>query len=128
MKERGDEGAKAASQAAEITRPQKQKHGYDDLVESWKTKAEALGFNEQVFKENQQKAQEEFGDLLFALVNLARKNGLNPDDALEYTNQKFQKRFMFIEEKAKEAGRNLTDMSLEEMDAIWNQAKTNPNQ
>ena len=85
-------------------------------------------FKQELKEENQQKAQEEFGDLLFALVNLARKNGLNPDDALEYTNQKFQKRFMFIEEKAKEAGRNLTDMSLEEMDAIWNQAKTNPNQ
>ncbi len=72
---------------------------------------------------NQQKSQEEFGDLLFALINLARKSGINPDDALEYTNQKFQKRFMYIEEKAQQAGRKLTDMTLAEMDAIWNEAK-----
>ena len=50
---------------------------------------------------NKQKTEQEFGDLLFALVNLARKNGINPDDALEYTNQKFRNRFMFIEDKAK---------------------------
>ncbi len=72
---------------------------------------------------NQQKSQEEFGDLLFALINLARKSGINPDDALEYTNQKFQKRFMYIEEKAQQTGRKLTDMTLAEMDAIWNEAK-----
>jgi XTP/dITP diphosphohydrolase len=84
-----------------------------------------LEFKHELKEQNQQKAQEEFGDLLFAMVNLARKNNLNPDDALEYTNQKFQKRFMYIEEKAKEAGKNLTEMSLEEMDEIWNQAKKN---
>jgi XTP/dITP diphosphohydrolase len=55
---------------------------------------------------------------------LGRKSGLNPDDALEYTNQKFIKRFTFIEERAKSLGKNLKDMSLEEMDAIWNEAKT----
>jgi len=72
---------------------------------------------------NQKKSEEEFGDLLFALVNLARKSGLNPDDALEYTNQKFITRFTFIEARAKELGKNLTEMSLQEMDAIWNEAK-----
>jgi XTP/dITP diphosphohydrolase len=72
---------------------------------------------------NQKKSEEEFGDLLFALVNLARKSGLNPDDALEYTNQKFITRFTFIEARAKELGKNLTEMNLQEMDAIWNEAK-----
>jgi len=73
--------------------------------------------------ENKQKTQEEFGDLLFSLINLARKTGLNPDDALEYTNTKFIKRFTYIEAKAKELGKSLTEMSLEEMDIIWKEAK-----
>lgn len=78
---------------------------------------------ELVQPDNLEKSQQEFGDLLFSLINLARKSGLNPDDALEYTNQKFMKRFMFIEESAKALGKNLLSMSLEEMDAIWNEAK-----
>jgi XTP/dITP diphosphohydrolase len=78
---------------------------------------------ELVQTDNQEKSQQEFGDLLFSLINLARKSGLNPDDALEYTNQKFMKRFMYIEESAKAQGKNLLSMSLEEMDAIWNEAK-----
>ncbi len=73
---------------------------------------------------NKEKTEKEFGDLLFALVNLARKNGINPDDALEYTNQKFRNRFMFIEERAKEINKNMTEMTLDEMDAIWNESKT----
>jgi XTP/dITP diphosphohydrolase len=73
--------------------------------------------------DNKLKSEKEFGDLLFALINLARKSGLNPDDALEYTNQKFMKRFMFIEERAKFMNKNLLDMNLAEMDAIWNEAK-----
>lgn len=72
---------------------------------------------------NKEKTEKEFGDLLFALVNLARKNGINPDDALEYTNQKFRNRFMFIEERAKELNRNMKEMTLDEMDAIWNESK-----
>jgi XTP/dITP diphosphohydrolase len=78
---------------------------------------------ELVQPDNQEKSQQEFGDLLFSLINLARKSGLNPDDALEYTNQKFMKRFIYIEESAKAQGKNLLNMSLEEMDAIWNEAK-----
>jgi len=70
-----------------------------------------------------EKIQNEFGDLLFALINLARKTNINPDDALEYTNRKFIKRFMFIEERAKEIQKNLKEMTLEEMDSIWNEAK-----
>ncbi len=72
---------------------------------------------------NQKKSEQEFGDLLFSLVNLARKNGINPDNALEYTNQKFRNRFMFIEERAKTMEKNLTDLNLTEMDLIWNESK-----
>ncbi|HYG14658.1 MAG TPA: MazG family protein, partial [Bacteroidia bacterium] len=71
------------------------------------------------------RAPGEFGDLLFALVNYARFEGINPDDALELTNRKFKSRFKYIEDKAREQGRNLKEMTLEEMDKIWNEAKTN---
>ncbi len=69
------------------------------------------------------KIEEEFGDLLFALVNYARYVGINPDDALERTNRKFIRRFQFIETQSTKEGHNLTDMTLEEMDAYWNLAK-----
>ncbi len=72
---------------------------------------------------NPQEKDKEFGDLLFALVNFARKSGINPDDALEHTNKKFQSRFQYIEEQAAQANRNLNDMSLQEMDVFWNQSK-----
>jgi XTP/dITP diphosphohydrolase len=88
------------------------------------TKEELQEFREELVRtENKEKTEQEFGDLLFSLVNLARKSGLNPDDALEYTNQKFIERFTFIEERAKSLNKNLKDMRLEEMDAIWNEAK-----
>ncbi len=70
-----------------------------------------------------EKTEKEFGDFLFSLINLARKFDINPDDALEKTNQKFIHRFQYIEEKAKEQNRKLTDMTLDEMDVYWNQAK-----
>lgn len=72
---------------------------------------------------NQLKMEQEFGDLLFSLVNLARKNGINPDNALEYTNKKFRKRFIYIEETANANQKKLTDYTLAEMDAIWNESK-----
>ncbi len=70
-----------------------------------------------------EKTEKEFGDFMFALVNLARKFNINPDDALEKTNQKFIQRFHFIEKQAGLMHKNLTDMTLEEMDSIWNEAK-----
>lgn len=70
-----------------------------------------------------QKLEEEFGDYLFALVNYARFVGVNPEDALERGNRKFIRRFQFIEDKAKESGRLINEMTLAEMDAYWNQAK-----
>ena len=72
---------------------------------------------------NQNKMEDEFGDVLFALVNLSRYIHVDPENALERTNKKFISRFQYIEEKAAEAGRNLKDMTLGEMDALWNDAK-----
>ena len=74
-------------------------------------------------KIDHEKAESEFGDLLFSLINYARFININPEDALEKTNRKFIKRFQYLEDKAREAGRNLHDMSLAEMDVFWNEAK-----
>lgn len=71
-----------------------------------------------------QKAESEFGDLLFSLVNYARFVDINPETALERTNKKFIKRFQYIEEQARANGKSLRDMTLAEMDVYWNQAKT----
>jgi XTP/dITP diphosphohydrolase len=65
----------------------------------------------------------EFGDLLFALINAARLYKIRPDNALEHTNLKFIRRFNYLESRAKEQGRDLKDMTLAEMDALWNEAK-----
>lgn len=65
----------------------------------------------------------EFGDLFFSLINAARLYKINPDNALERTNQKFIRRFNYLESYAKEQGRSLKEMTLEEMDRIWNEAK-----
>ena len=69
------------------------------------------------------KAESEFGDLLFSLINYARFININPEDALEKTNRKFIKRFQYLESKAKESGKELHDMSLSEMDVFWDEAK-----
>ena len=67
--------------------------------------------------------EKEFGDLLFSIVNAARLYGVRPDNALERTNRKFIARFNYIEARAKEQGRHLREMTLQEMDALWNEAK-----
>ena len=78
-------------------------------------------------KEDKERSLEELGDFLFSLVNAARLYHLNPDTALEKTNQKFTRRFNYIEQKSKELGKPMTEMTLEEMDALWNEAKANEN-
>lgn len=65
----------------------------------------------------------EFGDLLFAMINAARLYKIRPDNALEQTNLKFIKRFNYIEQQAKEKGKDIKDLSLAEMDELWNEAK-----
>ncbi|MGV3761071.1 nucleoside triphosphate pyrophosphohydrolase [Parapedobacter sp.] len=70
-----------------------------------------------------EKAEAEFGDLLFSLVNYARFIGINPENALERTNKKFIKRFNHLEARAKETGKQLREMTLAEMDVFWEEAK-----
>lgn len=74
-------------------------------------------------KSSHDKIEQEFGDMLFALINYARFIGVNPEDALERTNRKFRHRFTFLEKNAKENEKSLHDMSLAEMDVFWNKAK-----
>lgn len=69
------------------------------------------------------RAEQEFGDLLFSLVNAARLYKINPDTALEQTNKKFISRFNYLEQKVKAKGMNLKDLTLEQMDILWNEAK-----
>jgi len=68
-------------------------------------------------------AEEEFGDLLLALVNIARKLGFSSEDALKRANEKFTRRFTFIERACRAQGRRPEEMTLEELDALWNEAK-----
>ncbi len=69
------------------------------------------------------KMEDEFGDLLFSLINFARFKGINPEDALERTNRKFIKRFQYLEDQSAKDGKILGEMTLEEMDHYWNRAK-----
>ena len=69
------------------------------------------------------KSTREYGDFLFSLINAARLYHINPDNALEYTNQKFIRRFNYVEQQTVAAGRRLQDLTLAEMDALWNEAK-----
>jgi len=72
---------------------------------------------------NQKEMEGEFGDLIFSIINTARLYNINPDSALERTNQKFIFRFNYLESKCMEQGRNLKEMSLNEMEALWQEAK-----
>ena len=77
----------------------------------------------EIDKMDADKMEAEFGDLFFSLINAARLYKINPDNALERTNQKFTRRFNYLEEHTIKEGKSLKDMSLEEMDRIWNEAK-----
>ena len=90
----------------------------------WAKVQEELGeLRAEIEKGDRQCSEEEFGDYLFSLINMARLYHINADNALERTNQKFISRFNYVEARAKEQGRSLKDMSLEEMDELWNEAK-----
>ena len=88
-----------------------------------KVKEELQEYEHAMAKGNSKESEAEFGDLLFSLVNAARLYGINPDNALELTNRKFMSRFNFIERGAKASGRNVSELSLSEMDELWNEAK-----
>ena len=97
---------------------------WEDRKDVWtKVKAEIGEFEAEVEHMDKDKAEAEFGDVMFSLINAARLYKINPDNALERTNQKFIRRFNYLEEHTIKEGRNLKDMTLEEMDAIWDEAK-----
>lgn len=88
-----------------------------------KVKEEITEFEAEVANMDEDKAEAEFGDVLFSLINAARLYHINPDNALERTNRKFIQRFNYLEQQTLKQGRNLKDMTLAEMDAIWEEAK-----
>ena len=88
-----------------------------------KVEEELQEFNAEVKAKNQRAIEAEFGDVLFSLINYARFLGVNPENALERTNKKFIKRFQYLEQQAKIKKRTLSDMSLNEMDVLWEEAK-----
>ena len=101
--------------------------GFDwaDKQDVWQKVHEELEELEaELNRKDSQKAEQELGDFIFSVINAARLYKLNPDNALEMTNKKFIRRFGYIEEHSIKQGRALTEMSLEEMDALWNEAKS----
>lgn len=97
---------------------------WDKPEEVWnKVKEELSEFESEAKNMNADKMEEEMGDVFFALVNAARLYGITPENALERTNRKFTRRFNYLEQKVNESGRNLKDLTLREMDAIWEEAK-----
>lgn len=102
---------------------------WEEPEQVWEKVKEEMGEFEAEFrvasgtKIDQEKAASEFGDLLFSLINYARFIDINPEEALERTNIKFISRFQYLEQAAKAAGKNLSEMSLSEMDVYWEEAK-----
>ncbi|MFS4467389.1 nucleoside triphosphate pyrophosphohydrolase [Maribacter sp. 2210JD10-5] len=89
-----------------------------------KVKEELEELQEELKNGDVAKIEDEFGDVLFSMINYARFLKINPENALERTNKKFAKRFQYLEAKSKKMGKSLKEMSLAEMDGYWNQAKT----
>ena len=99
---------------------------WEEKEQVWDKVKEEVGEVEAEMKQgNREDLEAEFGDLLFSVVNAARLYGVDPENALERTNRKFIKRFNYLEQKVKDMGKNLKEMTLEEMDKIWEEAKRN---
>lgn len=97
---------------------------WEDREQVWdKVHEEVDELRAEIAKGDEDNSTSEFGDFLFSLINAARLYHINPDNALERTNRKFITRFNYVEQKAKEQGRSLQDLTLAEMDAFWNEAK-----
>lgn len=97
---------------------------YRQREQVWdKVLEEFTELKDEINKMDADKMENEFGDLFFSLINAARLYKINPDNALERTNQKFLRRFNYLESQTIQQGRSLKEMSLEEMDKIWNEAK-----
>lgn len=102
---------------------------WDDADGVWGKLKEEMGeFEAEVRSGDKKRMEEEFGDMLFSLVNVARKYGIHPDTALELTNRKFIRRFNGVEQRANDSGKKLKDMTLAEMDEIWNAIKAEEKQ
>ena len=98
---------------------------WEDKGDVWaKVREELDELESELRREDKDKSTAELGDFLFSVINAARLYKLNPDNALEHTNQKFIRRFNYIEAKANEEGRRVKDLTLAEMDKLWNEAKT----
>jgi XTP/dITP diphosphohydrolase len=98
---------------------------WKETAEVWNKVEEEIGeLKEAVLSSDVSKIEDEFGDVLFSLVNYARFIGVDPESALEKTNLKFKTRFMYMEAQATAQGKSLGDMTLSEMDVLWNEAKT----
>lgn len=94
----------------------------------WNKVREELGELEaEMNKDDKENSEKEFGDFLFSLINAARIYGINPDNALENTNRKFINRFNYIEDHSIKIGKPLTEMTLNEMDKLWDEAKKKNN-
>ena len=94
----------------------------------WEKVKEELGeLEEEMRQGNTEEMEEEFGDFMFAVINAARLYGINPENALEKTNRKFLRRFSYVEDQANRMGKKLSDMTLEEMDGYWEEAKKEEN-
>ena len=91
-----------------------------------KVKEEITEFNQEVEDQNHDKMEDEFGDVIFSLINYARYLKINPESALERTNKKFIKRFKYIEESAKKEGKVINELTLDQMEVFWNKAKKFP--
>lgn len=98
---------------------------WDDEQGAWdKLMEETAEFKAEASEMDKERMEAEMGDLIFSIINVARLYKINPENALEKTNKKFIARFNYVESKAKAAGRNLKDMTLSEMDELWNEAKS----
>lgn len=101
---------------------------WDNKEDVWKKVEEEIGeLQEAILSNNQEHVEEEFGDVLFSLINYARFLKIDAEGVLEKTNQKFIHRFVSMEKIATEKGKPLSEMTLEEMDAIWNEVKKQTN-
>jgi XTP/dITP diphosphohydrolase len=96
---------------------------WDNPSQVWEKVQEELAELKHEVDNHTNRIEEELGDVLFSIINYARFIGANPEDALERTNKKFIKRFMYMEEETKKDGKTLSDMTLAEMDEYWNRAK-----
>ena len=97
---------------------------WEQREDVWDKVYEELGeLREELARNDRERSEQELGDFIFSVVNAARLYHLNPDTALELTNQKFTRRFNYVEAKAREMGKELKDMTLGEMDELWNEAK-----